>query len=105
MLKADKLLITQLASAEDTERQSAALALQTLPRGHFEDHPPSRKFIQGLQAALLLAYQTSASELVRDWCVQPLADALVMGRKWKASSKRQWQPECAFLKTLLYYYR
>lgn len=103
MLKADKLLITQLASAKDTERQSAALALQALPRGHFEDHPPSRKFIQGLQAVLLLAYQTSASELVRDWCVQLLADAQVMGAEMEGLVKAALQPECAFLKTLLYY--
>jgi hypothetical protein len=102
MLKKDKTRFLQLASTDEEMRISAALELTDLPRGHFEDHPVSSKFIQEQLPNFVRAYRDTRNELVREWIVQGIACGQIFNQEIKRIVEAEINPSCLFLPTLLY---
>ncbi|MBR7745914.1 hypothetical protein [Undibacterium baiyunense] len=102
MLKADKLLIAKLSSDCESQYEQAAHDLAALPRGHFEQHPLSRKYVVEHQNALINNFHQTRNQVVRDWIVQVLADVQARGNDFNQIVKQSLHPDCSFLTTLLY---
>lgn len=103
MLKKDREAFLDLVTGEPQRVAHAVAYFDTLERGHFEDHPPSRKLVREHLDALVTLWHANDIEGARDWALQFVADAQVASPKTKPLVIAALSdPSCSFLPTTLY---
>ena len=103
MLKRDREAFLELVTGKPQRAALAVTYFSALERGHFEDHPLSRKLVQEHLDALVAVWNANNVTGARDWVLQFIADAQVASQKTKPLViSALSDPSCSFLPTVLY---